>query len=255
MPTAVPFPTSHRPWPVPERRWLMRMVWEDLLFAHWRVDAAALRRVVPAALELDLLDGEAWLAVVPFRMRGVLPRGVPALPFCSAFAELNLRTYVRHRGVPGVWFFSLDAASKIAVRAARAWFRLPYFDARMDVRSGPDDTVHYSSERTHANAPAARLGVSYAPVGPEFAAPTDARIAWLVERYRLYAVDRRGSVLVGEIHHSPWTLRTARADFAIDTMSEQIGLVRHGPPDLLHFAKRLGVVAWAPERAPTEEAR
>ena len=122
--------------------------WHELLFAHWPVPAEPLRARLPAGLELDTFEGEAWLGVVPFRMSAVRLRGAPALPGVSAFPELNLRTYVRRGEQRGVWFFSLDAASALAVRAARLWFHLPYFEARMTC-DGRADGVHYRSERTH----------------------------------------------------------------------------------------------------------
>ena len=103
--------TAHRPWPMPQRPWLMTQTWNDLLFAHWPVDASAVRERVPGAFELDLFDGQAWLGVVPFHMTNVTPRFVPALPWVSAFPELNVRTYVRVAGTPGVYFFSLDAGN------------------------------------------------------------------------------------------------------------------------------------------------
>jgi|SRR5580658_2784539 hypothetical protein len=86
---------THRPWPVPDRPWTMRMRWCDLLFTHWAVDAAILRRLIPEGLELDLFDGQGYVGAVPFRMEGVTPRLVPAVPGWHAFPELNLRTYVK----------------------------------------------------------------------------------------------------------------------------------------------------------------
>src|ERR1035438_5372484 len=111
---------NRRPWPVPTRPWAMRMRWLDLLFAHWTADPALLRRFIPPALDLDLFDGRAYVGAVPFRMEGVTPRGFPDIPGLHAFPELNLRTYVKAGGKPGVWFFSLDAGQKVAVRVARS---------------------------------------------------------------------------------------------------------------------------------------
>jgi uncharacterized protein YqjF (DUF2071 family) len=105
----------------------MAQSWHDLLFMHWALPPSALRKFVPEQLELDLWDQKAWVAVVPFWMSGVRARGVPAIPGLSCFPELNVRTYVKYGGKPGVYFFSLDAASMPAVRAARAWYHLPYF--------------------------------------------------------------------------------------------------------------------------------
>ena len=121
--------SKSRPWPVPARPWIMRQKWHDLLFMHWPVASSDLRDKIPAALEIDIHEGSAWVGVVPFRMTGVHPRWMPPVPGTSAFAELNVRTYVTENGKPGVWFFSLDAASALAVAAARRWFHLPYFRA------------------------------------------------------------------------------------------------------------------------------
>src|SRR5262245_21709039 len=156
---------AHRPWPLPSGPWVMAQVWQDLLFAHWPIETAALRALVPASLALDTFDGRAWLGVVPFRMSGVRLRATPALPWLSAFAELNVRTYVTAEGKPGVFFFSLDAANPVAVAAARRFFHLPYFRARMSCR--PDgDGIHYASRRNHRGAPPAELRGSSRPLGP-----------------------------------------------------------------------------------------
>ena len=107
---------SHRPWPMPDRPWVMTQTWHDLLFAHWPIDPHEMRPKVPPEFELDLFGGMAWIGIVPFYMTNVAPRGIPSLPWVSEFPELNVRTYV-HRGGrdPGVWFFSLDATSLLAV--------------------------------------------------------------------------------------------------------------------------------------------
>ena len=125
---------AHRPWPMPERRWVMTQTWHDLLFAHWPVDPAALRSLVPPAFEIDRCEGVAWIGIVPFHMTNVAPRGVPAVPWLSQLPELNVRTYVRVGDKAGIYFFSLDAARVLAVRAARFLFNLPYFVASMDVQ-------------------------------------------------------------------------------------------------------------------------
>src|SRR4051812_42045561 len=105
---------GHRPWALPDRAWVMTQTWHDLLFAHWPVKSSDLRPKVPAAFELDLFDGHAWVGVVPFHMTNVAPRGVPSLPRVSEFPELNVRTYVRVGDRPGIYFFSLDAGSALA---------------------------------------------------------------------------------------------------------------------------------------------
>src|ERR687894_454117 len=152
--------TNHRPYPVPSDPWALSMRWQNLLFMHWPVREDVLRPLIPSALTLDTFDGSAWLGVVPFRMSGVRPRSLPRVPWLSAFPELNVRTYVTAEGKPGIWFFSLDAANPVAVRLARATFRLPYFDAEMSCRL-KGDGVRYRSVRTHRGAPRAEFAARY----------------------------------------------------------------------------------------------
>ena len=224
------------------------MRWHDLLFMHWPVPYATLRPLIPPALALDTFDGAAWIGIVPFRMTGVRPRGLPALPWLSAFPELNVRTYVTTGGKPGVWFFSLDATNPVAVRLARTLFYLPYYDARMALENR-GDRVHYSSHRTHRGAPPAVLQAHYRPIGQVSYAPPGTLARWLTERYCLYAADGQGRVWRGDIHHGRWPLQPAEADVRVNAMAQQIRLTLPDTPPLLHFARRQDVVGWLPERA------
>jgi uncharacterized protein YqjF (DUF2071 family) len=239
---------DHRPWPLPKGPWLMAMNWHDLLFAHWRVPVQVLRPLVPSGLEIDTFDGSAWIAVVPFRMSGVRARGTPAVPGPGAFPELNVRTYVRHGTKPGVWFFSLDAASRLAVRGARLTFHLPYFDADMRCDAAGDD-IAYRSRRTHRGAPAAEFAARYGPAGPEFRSAPGSLEAWLTERYCLYAAKKGGTLLRGEIHHATWPLQPARASIDANTMTAAAGVPLPADPPHLLFVRRIDVVGWAPVRA------
>jgi len=242
--SSAPQEVAHRPWPMPAGPWVMAQSWHDLLFAHWQVDFAALRLLLPSPLQIDTFDGSAWLAVVPFRMTGVRLRGTPALPWLSAFPELNVRTYVTCDGKPGVWFFSLDAGNALAVAIARAWFHLPYFRARMGC-ANQDGWNHYNSERTHRGASAASLTCRYRPLGKVFSPQSGTLEHFLTERYCLYTTDRPGRIIRGEIHHSPWPLQRAEAELACNSMAESLGVALDSRP-LLHFARRQDVVVWAP---------
>src|SRR5215470_10299103 len=110
----------------------MRQNWRELLFLHWEIRPDRVRRLVPPQLDLDLFEGTAYVGLVPFTMTGVRPVGLLPVPRLSRFHETNVRTYVHRAGRdPGVWFFSLDAANRLAVLGARIGFHLPYYHARM----------------------------------------------------------------------------------------------------------------------------
>ncbi|GGJ80391.1 hypothetical protein GCM10008939_25330 [Deinococcus aquiradiocola] len=223
------------------------MRWLELCFMHWAVDADVVARALPDGVTLDTWDGRAYLGVVPFRMEGIHPRFTFDVPGLSAFPELNLRTYVTVNGVPGVWFFSLDAAQKIGVRLARTFFHLPYMDARMWTRR-EGDVIAYASARTHVGAPPARFGAAYRPVGEVFTARPGSLEDWLTSRYALFSADGRGRVFRGDIHHGPWPLQGAEATLGVNTMAEQIGVRLEGEPHLL-YSERLDVHAWPIVRA------
>lgn len=237
--------TAHRPYPLPKQPWVMTMAWLDLLFAHWSFEPESIAALLPRGLELDTFDDRAWVAVVPFRMARVGPRGLNWLPGVSAFPELNVRTYVTRGGKPGVWFFSLDAASRLAVRAARLGFFLPYFDANMRCESR-DGWIDYRSVR--ASPPGVFAG-RYRATGPVYQSTPGTLEHWLTERYCLYSADRRGQIWRGEIHHVQWPLQPAEAEIETCTVTDAWGITLPDEPPLLHFVERIDVIGWLIEKA------
>jgi uncharacterized protein len=236
--------TAHRPWPMPDRPWVMTQTWNDLLFAHWPVEPRVLRPKVPAEFALDLFDGAAWIGVVPFRMSNVGPRGVPALPGLSAFPELNVRTYVQVNDKPGVYFFSLDASSAMAVWTARALFNLPYYRASMTL-TRLDTRIEYQSRRS-PNGHTAELIATYGPVGEAFEPVPGSLEYFLTERYCLYNRHRTGAPYRLEIHHSPWRLQPAYAELTRNSLADASGLALPSESPRVHFAERQDVVTWMP---------
>ena len=235
---------AHRPWPLPAGPWIMTQSWHDLLFAHWPIDARTLRDALPPGLPLDTYDGQAWLGIVPFHMTNVAPRGVPSIPFVSAFPELNVRTYVTLHDQPGVYFFSLDAGSSIAVAAARTLFGLPYFSATMTVDQRGGD-VRFSSRRDTRMEHVAEFEARYRPIGPVQRPVAGTLEHFLTERYCLYTVDEAFRAKRLDIHHWPWPLQVAEAEITVNTMAEAARIRLPSTAPLLHFAKRQDMVAWA----------
>ena len=233
--------TDHRPWPIPERRWTWRQTWVDLLFAHWRVPQEQIRPHIPAGLQLDTFDGECWVGVIPFSMERVARR---PFPFGSYFRELNVRTYVTDGEKPGVWFFSLDASDGLAVWMARRWFGLPYHLANMRMIE-QDGRYSYTSIRRSG---AATLRADYGPVGDVFQSEPGSLDHWLTERYCLYASHRKRGLVRAEIHHGPWPLQPAHAAITENTMTKPVDIVLPDEMPTVHFAKKIEVVVWPPER-------
>jgi len=198
---------------------------------------------VPAGFELDLFNGSAWIGIVPFHMTNVAPRFVPALPWVSAFPELNVRTYVTVGGKPGVYFFSLDAGNALAVGAARTLLNLPYYSAVMTVDTA-GEMVGYTSRR----GTRAEFVARYRGLGDRRPSLRGTLEHFLTERYCLYAVDHAFHAYRLEVHHPEWALESAEAEITVNTMADAAGVRLPSMAPLLHFSKRQDAVCWAPER-------
>jgi hypothetical protein len=229
------------------------MTWERLLICHWEVEPEKLSPLLPRGLSLGLYEGRAYIGVVPFTMSGIRLRGLPEVPGTHCFLELNVRTYVQYEGRRGVWFLSLDANNRLAVRAARTWFHLRYLDC--DLRLVEDEgRVWYTARRPGSyfeyrpfptpGAAAARLDVRYRPLEPKQPSDLD---RFLTERYSLFSYSRKGRLYRGDVHHSPWPLHTAEADFDENRMVDGLGLALRGSPMLL-YSESLDVFADRPRR-------
>jgi uncharacterized protein YqjF (DUF2071 family) len=221
-------------------RWLVSQRWENLLFAHWPAEARALERVLPRNVEPDLRDGQGWLAIVAFVMVGTRPYGAPRRLALAPIPELNVRTYVRVGGEPGVWFLSLDASSPFFAAMGKVLYGLRYRLSRM--LAVPDgEGVHYLSTRGDAG-----FAATYAPVGPEAPVEAGSLEHFLVERYRMFA-ERRGNLITAQVSHRPWPLQAAEARIALNQMAPA-GLSLGGEP-LVHFCRSVDALISAPELA------
>ena len=221
----------------------MHQNWGKLLFLHWSVPVSLLRPLIPRGLEIDTHDGGAWVSITPFTMWGIRPAMLPAIPVLSESHELNFRTYVHAEGVPGVWFFSLDASNAIAVLAARLGFHLPYFQAEMHM-AGAGESITFSSRRTDPKGPAAELSASWTRGKPLTAPSPESLEFFLVERYCLYAA-RGGKTYRARIFHEPWKLRGAVVDRMSSTLGEAHGVKLPDNPSLVHAqADALAVEVW-----------
>src|SRR5215203_1356046 len=177
---------SHRPWPLPDDPWILKQAWNDLLFAHWPIARHRLRALVPGFLEIDTFENEAWISITPFLLSDLSPRGVPALPVVSSFNEINVRTYVVYDGIPGIYFFSLDANSALAVSGASTLFHLPYYLANIDM-TVDRGRISYRSTRAHEGA--AAFAAQYSSSGNVFQPERGSVDYFLTERYCLYTQD------------------------------------------------------------------
>jgi uncharacterized protein YqjF (DUF2071 family) len=220
---------------------VMHQNWCRIAFLHWPVDHAVLRSRLPAGLVVDTFQHTGWVGLTPFRLTGLRPPWLPPLPWLSSFPEMNLRTYVRGPAGAGIWFFSLDAASVIAVLGARITYGLPYHWSTMSVR------VHGTRVRYLSARPGAAAAIEV-DVGEPLAKPDDLAL-FLTERYRLYT-RLWGRLAVAEVEHPPWPLHRAELVSLEETVRRAANLPEGGPRPLAHYSPGVRVRVGAPHRLP-----
>ena len=233
---------------------------------HWPIQAELLRFLIPKDLEIDTFEGSAWIGIVPFTMWGIRASFLPSVPGARAFHELNVRTYVHYQGVPGVWFFSLDAANSLAVWGARRFYSLPYFNAQMNLKQN-GNTIEYdavrvdkltydefflaeragfpadSERRVFDKSGAVELKMVWNSGESLPRSKPDSLAFFLTERYCLYAL-RHGQICRARIFHEPWPLRKATIGSYQSTMIESLGLPALTGQPLLHYADSIAVNIW-----------
>jgi uncharacterized protein len=165
------------------------------------------------------------------RARGALP-----VPGISSFLQLNVRTYVRGPdGLPGVWFFSIDASSRLAALGVRRIYHVPAFHARMTLESAAD---WQDAECVRLGEPGRVFAARYRMTDETFHAEPSSLEWFLTERYRLFSADARA-----EMHHDRWLLSPAEAEVELSSIAP---FALHGSPRC-HFAFRQDALIWPPE--------
>lgn len=207
--------------------WIIDQREASLLFLHWPVPPDELRPLVPHGLELDTVDGTAWVTVSPHVIETARLRDTPPIPHLDSFAEVELRTYVRHSGVPGVWFLSLDAPGHLGNWIRRHTFHLPYHSADLTT-TGTDGEVHTTSRRHDETG--ASLDVRYRPAGPVAPAEPGSLDSFLHERYSMFVVGHDSTLFRGDVEHGPWPLQGVEVEVRENTLADAAGLSRLGPP-------------------------
>ena len=233
----------------PDATAIMRQDWHHLLFLHWEIPEEKLRPLVPPELDIDTWEGKAYVTVVPFTVTGARPSFTPPLPFLSSFLEVNVRTYVLHRGGhPGVWFFSLDASNPVVVAAARAAFHLDYTNAHIEFATDDkEERFAFHSSRSDTTTPAS-CTIEYSASGAVQPALAGTLEHFLLERYILYARDGERQLYRGRIHHAPYPAQKGEIHRLEETLVWAAGLKRAEVAPIAQYAREVNVEIFALDR-------
>jgi len=234
----IPWTNTGRPFDYPNKPYAGYQEWHDVIMLHWKADTALIRKMVPQELELDTFNGNAWISIIPFTVRNLHPRGLPKIKALSHFHEINVRTYVTYKGIPGIYFFSLEASKQMPVIAARLTTGLPYVKSDIWREEG----MYSGSSQKYGF----QFYINYKLGDPLI--NKDNLDTWLADRFRLY-VKTSGHISAIDIHHHPWPLvKLVNRYIKLNYMVGGITLSKQSP-DLLHFSHGVKVATWRKKRA------
>jgi uncharacterized protein len=245
------FRSSHRPRPLPAGRWAITQRWNDLLLAHWALNPSRIAALLPEWLGVDTFQGKGWLGAVPFWLDRLRIRGVPSIPGARSFPDLNLRTYVRDKftNTPGIYSFSLDASSLIAVGVARVFFHLPYYWADMRIEQRSDREFAFYSRRLLAHREVI-FKARYRGIGPTYRT-VEIRPGsfehFITDRSCIFSNNRAGEPIRSSLHYVPWPLEEAEAEIERNDLPASIGLELPDSEPVLHYTRRMAVYIWPAE--------
>ncbi len=229
--------------PNPVTRAVMVQQWRDLAYVHWRYPVEEVQALLPSGVEVDVHDGSAWVGLIPFSMRKIgLPR-LPAVPYLGSFPEVNVRTYVRCNGKPGVWFFSLDVNRFLPALVARTTYLLPYcWGSARHFRDG--DVLKTTVRRRWPSTSSTHISIL---IGDEIEEPSDTAV-FLSARWGLYSKGFRGALRYAPVDHEKWPLYSATLLDIDDSLVTSAGLsAPRGEPHVM-FSPGVSVRVGLPHR-------
>lgn len=244
--------SANRLRPLPTGHWAATERWNDLLFAHWPIPAGQMADLLPEGLEPDLFQGMAWLGIVPFWLDRVRLRRMPLLACGRHFPDLNLRTYVRDPAnkESGIYCFSVDASSLLAVTVARMAYSLPYYWAEMRMEQHDERSFSFFSHRRMTHNPIVAFHARYRGLGPSGRQPegiTGSFENFMTDRNNLYSTTQAGQLQRASVHGVCWPLEEAEAEIEYNSLGASIGLALPSSPPLLHYSRRLALYVWPAE--------
>ncbi len=222
----------------PTTPWLFHQRWQNVIFFHWKADADGLEKYIPPDAEPDFFDNSAWLSLVLFAVKNNHLRKMSSLRIPPDFYEINLRTYITCKGVPGICFLDMKASSLLAVLMNR-FLRLPSKTGSFSriQKQGTEDTFYHLGDLNYINT-------KYKTGRPLVKTEKD---IWLTERHVAFQY-LNGNTFAYSIQHKPLHLHKMDIN-SVDVYWRFKALhLTNLDIDCMHFAPAADVHLWYPKR-------
>ena len=235
---------SHVVCPNPVKRPVMKQQWRDLAYIHWEYEPEEVQALLPAGIEVDTFDGKAWVGLIPFSMRNISFPLIPPVPYFGSFPEVNVRTYVKRNGVPGVWFFSLDVNRLIPAFFARATYFIPYCWGKASHKK-TEAKLLTSVARRWPSKSSSHIELS---IGERIESPSELAY-FLSARWGLFSQGFGGRLRYAPVDHEQWELYSASIDLLDDKLVTAAGLPAPRGEAHVLFSPGVSVRIGKPRRA------
>ena len=235
---------SHVVCPNPVKRPVMKQQWRDLAYIHWEYEPEEVQALLPAGIEVDTFDGKAWVGLIPFSMRNISFPLIPPVPYFGSFPEVNVRTYVKRNGVPGVWFFSLDVNRLIPAFFARATYFIPYCWGKASHKK-TEAKLLTSVARRWPSKSSSHIELS---IGERIESPSELA-HFLSARWGLFSQGFGGRLRYAPVDHEQWELYSASIDMLDDKLVTAAGLPAPRGEAHVMFSPGVSVRIGKPRRA------
>lgn len=222
----------------PQETPFLSATWSNLVLATYAVDPDLLAHRLAEGLELDTIDGEAFVSLVAFDFLNTKVKGI-GFPGYRDFPEVNLRFYVRETstGERGVMFVRELVPHRAIAWTAKALYNEPYEVAKMSSSVTHDeDTVTVRHDWTYRGHKHGLTVVSNAALEmPDASSPEH----FFKEHQWGYGISRSGKPLVYNVQHPHWRVHqvqshTIEVDFAQLYGAEFGPLTNATPMSLVH---------------------
>jgi uncharacterized protein len=201
---------------------LFLATWDRAVFIHYQVEASLLQRQIP--FQLDLRDGCAFVSIVAFNLSRMRPRiggrlGEWLFQPIASHEFLNLRTYVRHAGEPGIFFLAEWLSNPLSVRLGPRTFGLPYRFGRLRYAHTHDEGEILGTVTAKEGGLGYRAEIPVASFAPS---ETGSQTEFLLERYTAFTCLHRRRRLF-RVWHEPWHQTSIEVEVTADDLLASTG--------------------------------
>jgi uncharacterized protein len=196
--------------------------WDRAVFIHYEADRSLLQQQIP--FQLHLCGERAFVSIVAFTLLRMRPRiggqlGEWLFKPIASHEFLNVRTYVRHAGEPGIFFLAEWLSNPLSVRLGPRTFGLPYRVGHLKYAHAHEDGAILGTVTANEGRLEYRAAIPAVPFDPS---DVESLTEFLLERYTAFTCQGRHRRFF-RVWHKPWSQISIEIEVAADDLLASTG--------------------------------